>query len=156
MLRNIPNDYTRQMLLELLDTEGFNKDYNFVYIPMDFKRQAGLGYAFVNLIGHSEAERFMAHFEGFSRWKFSSNKICEAAWGTPLQGLNQHIERYRNSPLMHADVPDEFKPILLQDGERIPFPEPSRRIKPPRVKLQCSGSSPQPEVTDAFEPGYVR
>merc|ERR1740123_2226645 len=40
MLRNLPNDYTRDMLLALLDKEGFQGKYNFVYLPMDFKRMA--------------------------------------------------------------------------------------------------------------------
>merc|ERR1719240_884687 len=47
VIRNLPNSYTRKFLLDLLDTHGFQNDYRFVYVPMDFKREAGLGYAFV-------------------------------------------------------------------------------------------------------------
>jgi len=136
MLRNIPNDYSRSMLLDLLD-ERFKRKYNFVYLPIDFKRKAGLGYAFVNLVSNAEAKRFMETFQGFNDWKFSSQKICEATWGNPLQGLEQHIERYKNSPLMHEDVPDEFKPILFDEhGNQKLFDPPTKRIRPPRFKLQ--------------------
>ena len=38
-------------------------------------------------------------------------------WSHPYQGLDAHIERYRNSPVMHEDVPDEYKPM---SGPRIP------------------------------------
>merc|ERR1740120_413238 len=55
MLRNIPNDYTRDMLLELLDSEGLASLYDFVYLPSDFKRWQGLGYAFVNMVSHEDA-----------------------------------------------------------------------------------------------------
>merc|ERR1719446_1852704 len=77
MLRNIPNNYNREMVLELLDTEGFHKAYDFVYLPMDFHRMAGLGYAFVNLVDHVTAERVKAHFSGFANWKLASQKVCE-------------------------------------------------------------------------------
>ena len=39
MLRNLPNDYTREMLLALLDTQGFANSYDFVYMPIDFKKR---------------------------------------------------------------------------------------------------------------------
>ena len=44
MLRNMPNHYTRDMLLELVDSMGFEGCYDFAYLPVVFKPQAGLGY----------------------------------------------------------------------------------------------------------------
>jgi len=139
MLRNIPNNYNREMVLELLDLEGFAKRYDFVYLPMDFHRMAGLGYAFVNLVDHQTAEEVKAHFSGYSSWRLASQKICEVSWGEPLQGLEAHIERYRNSPVMHEEVPDKYKPVLYRDGQRIEFPAPTKRIRPPRVKKSGGG-----------------
>lgn len=134
MLRNIPNNYNREMVLELLEAEGFKGCYDFVYLPMDFHRMAGLGYAFVNLVSTEEANRVKQHFEDFSRWTLASQKICKVSWGEPLQGLEAHIERYRNSPVMHEDVPDKYKPVLYDKGERVAFPPPTKKIRPPRVK----------------------
>ncbi|CAE7621292.1 ML3, partial [Symbiodinium sp. CCMP2456] len=50
MLRNLPNNYTRDMLLELIDSMGFRGQYDFLYLPIDFQTHACLGYAFVNLV----------------------------------------------------------------------------------------------------------
>lgn len=43
MLRNVPNDYTRQMLLDMLDDEGFKALYDFVYLPIDARRRRASG-----------------------------------------------------------------------------------------------------------------
>jgi len=134
MLRNIPNNYSRDMLIDLLDREGFTSCYDFVYLPVDFHRLAGLGYAFVNFAKIEYAEQAKQHFQGFDRWAVTSHKVCDVKWGEPLQGLAAHLDRYRNSPVMHEDVPEQYKPVYLQNGARQPFPVPTKRIRPPRIK----------------------
>jgi hypothetical protein len=133
MLRNLPNDYSRAMLLSLLDEEGFAGKFDFVYLPIDFASGAGVGYAFINMVSHHDAERFRVHFTGFTKWAFPSRKVAEVAWSNPNQGLAVHIERYRNSTVMHPSVCDEYKPALFANGVRVPFPVPTRIIKAPQL-----------------------
>jgi len=138
MVRNIPNDYLRDNLLKVLDDEGFKGKYNFVYLPVDFKRKAGLGYAFVNMINHSEAEQFMERFSGYNKWKVGSQKVCTTEWGMPSQqGIESNIQRYRNSPLMHPDVPEQFKAALFDGETRIEFPKPTKKLKAPRKHFEA-------------------
>jgi hypothetical protein len=134
MLRNLPNNYSRRMLLELMDQLGFVGNYDFVYLPIDFKTQASLGYAFVNLTSSDDANRFCKCFSGFSDWALPSQKVCKVNWSKPYQGLTAHVERYRNSPVMHEAVPDEFKPALFSNGERSTFPPPTKKIRAPRMR----------------------
>jgi hypothetical protein len=135
MLRNMPNNYTRDMLLDLVDSMGFEGCYDFAYLPVDFKSQAGLGYAFINFVTSIEAQRCFDEFEGFSGWKVPSEKVCTVTWGSPYQGLEAHIERYQNSPVMHHSIPDEWKPVLFDEqGLRVPFPPPTKAIKTPKVR----------------------
>lgn len=134
MLRNLPNMYTRNMLCELLDSEGLASRYDFVYAPIDFIRQAGLGFAFVNMLTQDDAEHARTRLHGYNYWNCPSTKILEVSWSDPFQGLRAHIERYQNSPVMHDDVPDEYKPALFTEGVRVSFPTPVRKIRPPRVK----------------------
>lgn len=135
MLRNIPNRYTSGSLLALLDERGFQALYDFVYLPMDFQNGVNLGYAFVNLLRHLDALRFKEVFQGFQDWRFDSAKVSEVSWAHPHQGLDQHVERYRNSPVMHPSMPDEYKPMIFQNGARVTFPPPTRVIKAPKLRL---------------------
>jgi len=140
MLRNLPNDYTRDMVLELLDSSGFAGRYDFLYLPVDFHRWAGFGYAFVNMCNNADAECARVYFNGFVGWSVKSQKVCDVCWGEPLQGFDVHVDRYRNSPVMHEVVPDEFRPVIFQDGQRIAFPAPTKRIRAPRTKTRPPSS----------------
>jgi len=124
------------MLINLINTEGFTGCYDFVYVPMDFKHSKGLGFSFVNFLKTEDAERFQTHFAGFSNWGQASDKVCEVVWTTPLQGKDAFVERYRNSPVMHDSMPEEFKPVVFQDGERVPFPQPTKQIKAPKASIK--------------------
>lgn len=128
LFRNIPNDYTRDMFLELLRQQGFLAAVDFVHLPLDPRRGLCLGYAFVNVVSHDLALRFCQHFEGFSRWCVRSRKVAQLTWSKPTQGLAAYVERFRNSSLMHPESPDAARPILLVQGQRVSFPAPTRRL----------------------------
>eukprot|EP00930_Biecheleria_cincta_P002607 TRINITY_DN103611_c0_g1_i1.p1 TRINITY_DN103611_c0_g1~~TRINITY_DN103611_c0_g1_i1.p1 ORF type:complete len:401 (+),score=67.06 TRINITY_DN103611_c0_g1_i1:21-1223(+) len=147
MLRNLPNRYSQQLLLELLDIQGFQCKYDFVYLPMDFRNGVNLGYAFVNLLSHQDALRAIEIFQGFGNWDFDSAKVCEVSWAHPHQGLSEHVERYRNSPVMHPTTPEEYKPMIFQNGIRMPFPAPTKAIRAPKLKLVPPGGGPAAAVS---------
>lgn len=124
------------MLLEMIDAEGFAGRYDFLYLPMDFNRNANLGYAFVNLVDEKGTADFWTLFDGFTRWVLPTSKVCELGWSGPHQGLKAHIERYRNSPVMHSSVPDDYKPMLFSNGVRQPFPAPTKKLHRPQLHLK--------------------
>jgi hypothetical protein len=150
MLRNLPNNYSRAMMLELIDKEGFAGLYDFIYLPIDFKSRASLGYCFINLVNHEAASRFRATFDGYSDWILPSRKVCGISWSGPHQGLEAHIERYRNSPVMHEAVPDMYRPAIFQDGVRMHFPPATKKLRAPRIR-QFTGPG-----TGFFAPGMTR
>merc|ERR1719160_1664230 len=127
--RNLPNNYTRDGLLELINSYGFQGSYNFFYSPVDFSTNALVGYAFINFVSTAEAQRFFSCFKGFTAWTLNSVKVSEVAW-SQLQGLEDHLERYRNSAVMHPEVADDKRPALFQEGIRVFFPAPTKRLQP--------------------------
>eukprot|EP00445_Apocalathium_hangoei_P022377 CAMPEP_0203890740 /NCGR_PEP_ID=MMETSP0359-20131031/34129_1 /ASSEMBLY_ACC=CAM_ASM_000338 /TAXON_ID=268821 /ORGANISM="Scrippsiella Hangoei, Strain SHTV-5" /LENGTH=363 /DNA_ID=CAMNT_0050812421 /DNA_START=91 /DNA_END=1182 /DNA_ORIENTATION=+ len=134
MLRNLPKALTRDMLLLALDRMGFCGQYDLVYIPVDFSSGASLGYAFVNMTSTTFTVQLWASFDGLTPWSVESQQPCAVNWSDPHQGLQAHIERYRSSPVMHPDVPDEWKPALFMAGIRVPFPPPQKKLKAPKVR----------------------
>jgi len=137
----MPNNYTREMFLKMVDSMGFAGTYDFAYLPVDFQNQAGLGYAFINFVSVAHAQLCFETFEGFSNWIVPSEKVCTVTWSSPTQGLEEHLDRYRNSPVMHHSLPDEWKPVLLQQGIRVTFPLPTKPIKTPKVRQHPSAKS---------------
>lgn len=134
MLKGVPETCTRSTMLQLLDIAGFFGRFNFLYLPMDFKRNKNLGYALINLVSPKEALRLGAYFEGFTCWNMLGGQPCSATWCSPQQGLQAHIDRYRNSPVMHDSVPEEWRPLLLKCGVAVTFPAPTIKIKAPKLK----------------------
>ncbi|OLQ11901.1 Ankyrin-2 [Symbiodinium microadriaticum] len=59
MLRNIPNKYTREMLVDRFNEE-FRGRYDFLYVPIDFKNKCNVGYCFVNFRSQADAAEFVA------------------------------------------------------------------------------------------------
>ncbi|KAK9942720.1 hypothetical protein M0R45_008370 [Rubus argutus] len=106
MIRNIPNKYTRDMLMTFLDNHCANGNrksdggeesesaFDFLYLPIDFWTGMNKGYAFVNFTNPQAVWRFYlaAHSQ---KWdSFQSNKIREIAYAR-IQGkkdLVQHFE----------------------------------------------------------------
>lgn len=132
MLRNLPSAFTQLRLLDVLDATGFHKKFDFVYLPVDFQSGAGLGYAFVNMRSAVDAQRAMLSLSGFSSWGDAAcRKVLEVCWSDPHQGLEMLVDRYRNSRVMHRSVPEQYKPLLLDNGNKIPFPTPTKRVRSP-------------------------
>jgi len=134
MLRTLPAALTRNVLIQVLSKMGFTGCFDLVYIPVNFSTGENLGYAFVNLVSPANVPALWRALDGFSGWGVPSDMACTVCWSEPNQGLLSHIERYRNSPVMHPAVPDEWKPALFMNGIRSEFPAPTKKIKAPKMR----------------------
>jgi len=94
MIKNIPNKYTQTMLLETFDREQANL-YNFFYLPIDFKNQCNMGYAFLNFIHPIYIVEFFRRYDS-KKWEcFNSDKICKIAYGR-MQGKKDLENNFSN------------------------------------------------------------
>merc|ERR1719408_1076630 len=124
MLKNIPNKYKPDVLLE--EFSEWRQFIDFFYMPIDFKNGCNLGYAFVNFHDVDAAERFRAKFHQHMLPQFQqSGKVLQVNEAR-VQGKESYVERFRNSSVMAKGVlKEEYKPMLFdKHGNALKFPEP--------------------------------
>lgn len=109
MIKNIPNKYTQQMLIDHLD-ESHSARYDFIYLRMDFKNKCNVGYAFINFLEPNDICSYAKRMVG-RRWsRFNSEKRCELAYAR-IQGKEALVEKFRNSRVMQE--PPSYRPRVF-------------------------------------------
>ena len=115
MIRNIPNKYTQQKLLETLDSEGQQGRYDFLYLPIDQKNNCNVGYAFINFVSPLYIVDLHKRRQG-QRWRyFNSNKVCDLRYGR-IQGrrqLERNFSTMQNSNEAHGGT-GKVRPFIAE------------------------------------------
>lgn len=108
-IKNIPNKYTKDMLLKLIDEE-FAGQYSFFYLPIDFEQKCNMGFAFIKLVDVNQVKKFYNRFQGKKWPRFNSEKICELRYAR-LQDGDELRSHFKNSNLMkHSET--GYKPYM--------------------------------------------
>jgi hypothetical protein len=143
MVRNLPKELEQDAFVHELVGRGYAGLFNFVYMPMNFRAGGNFGYAFVIFVNNTIAVQFMMSLEAFEH-----DEGWRSIWST-CQGLDEHIERYRNSPLMHDKVPKGCKPAMYDEsGARVLFPLPTKPIPKPRIHFAPNQFKDTPEASN--------
>mmetsp|Transcript_112873 Transcript_112873/g.315342 ORF Transcript_112873/g.315342 Transcript_112873/m.315342 type:complete len:623 (+) Transcript_112873:307-2175(+) len=136
MMRNLPGFVSRSHLVAAITKQGFSGEFDFVYLPIDFKTGANQGFAFVNLTTPEAAQRFHRAFYRFDSWCPRPGRRCNVSWArADQQGLASNVRRFRNSSVLHPSVPVHHRPLLLKAGREVEFPKPTKKVLAPRESL---------------------
>ncbi|MBA0718076.1 hypothetical protein Golax_005842 [Gossypium laxum] len=163
MIKNIPNKYSQQLLLNMLDNHCIHcneqivdagddqplSSYDFVYLPIDFNNKCNVGYGFVNMTSPQATWRFYKAFH-HQHWEvFNSRKICEVTYAR-VQGLQALKEHFRNSKF--PCEMDHYLPVVFEpprDGKQLTEPLPLPVVG---EKQSIGGPSPKPnEKQDDYD-----
>eukprot|EP00397_Hematodinium_sp_SG-2012_P018703 GEMP01019171.1.p1 GENE.GEMP01019171.1~~GEMP01019171.1.p1 ORF type:complete len:407 (+),score=65.49 GEMP01019171.1:1144-2364(+) len=123
MLRNIPNRYTREMLLAEFHMNEVLESIDFFYLPIDLRFRRNVGYCFLNLVSCDAVHEFASIFDNAKLTQVPNSKSCLIS-RAKIQGKDANIEQYRNSAVI--TMHEKFHPILFENGQRISFPPPTK------------------------------
>ncbi|KAE8716158.1 Terminal EAR1-like 1, putative isoform 2 [Hibiscus syriacus] len=158
MIKNIPNKYSQNLLLNMLDNHCIHcneqivnagddqplSSYDFVYLPIDFNNKCNVGYGFVNMTSPQATWRIYKAFH-HQHWEvFNSRKICEVTYAR-VQGLQTLKEHFRYSKFP-CDM-DHYLPVVFsppRDGKLLTEPVPVVGEKQ-QPRLINDGPSPAPD-----------
>lgn len=108
MVRNIPNKYTQETLLNEIN-QHFSCKFDFFYLPIDFKNKGNVGYCFINFIEPETIIDFYNHYNN-KKWQLmKSGKICKINYAR-LQGKEELIDRFKNSQLLEKSI--SYRPLI--------------------------------------------
>jgi len=120
MIRNIPNRYRQNELVQEINMNDFEGTYDFVYLPMDKSTTSNVGYAFVNFIEEKYAFRAMEVFTNyrFSKYQNISRKIASVSVAH-IQGFEANMKHYKQSAVNDGKVTDNRPLIIPQISDRV-------------------------------------
>jgi len=113
MIRNIPNCYTQRELIQELEGLGFAGSFDFLYMPVDKGTLSNVGYAFVNFVDGSWADKCMRKFSHyrFKRHRMTSGKIASVSVAH-LQGLEQNLRHYERAAVSNCKF-KQRRPVVM-------------------------------------------
>jgi len=151
MVRNIPNMYTRSMLIEELDSLGFEGDYDFIYLPIDKSTQWNVGYAFVNFKTSEAAKRCVTDVTDytFNRFEHGSRKVAQISVAH-IQGLERNLEYYSKTAVQCARV-NAHRPHFVSD-RRQEAPEANGRSQRKQRRHGLNGGSRHKSSSAGYPP----
>jgi len=98
MIRNIPNRYNQKEFVREFESLGFGGTFDFLYLPMDRKSHASVGYCFVNFVDGHWAARCAEVFENYTfKMQKKGKERTTSVSVAHLQGLEANILHYKNS-----------------------------------------------------------
>jgi len=120
MLQRLPLSIDVDTLIAVIDKKGFKCTYDYVYLPMDFRKERSVGYAFVNFRSATDARACKQMFDGFADWPVRHPKACATNYAL-VQGYSTNVDRLKKSTLNSEGVKEEFKPRFFDEqGNIIP------------------------------------
>mmetsp|Transcript_12811 Transcript_12811/g.22084 ORF Transcript_12811/g.22084 Transcript_12811/m.22084 type:complete len:258 (+) Transcript_12811:3-776(+) len=126
MIRNLPNKYSSQMLVEELNSLGLNNLFDFVYVPMDQLTRWNVGYGFVNFINAKAAKDCTQVLTGYKFHRCNPRQQRDIqVVPAHMQGLWKNLEHYRRTAVQFNRDSRRRPMIILEalghltDAERV-------------------------------------
>ncbi|CAE7656084.1 ML3 [Symbiodinium pilosum] len=120
MLRNVPNAYDRETLMEELASLGFEGSFDFLYLPIDTSTKNNVGYAFVNFCTEDACMRCMEKLRGYYfRGQPYNRRRAAIVSVAHLQGLEANLQHYSRTQVFNARLPCQRPWVAREAAEAL-------------------------------------
>ena len=109
MLRNIPTKFNQVSILESFSSRFDTSCVDFFYMPVDFKSQKSLGFAFINFSTYDDLESFVKCFQDLRLCSKSSKTLSLTL--AKIQGKEKNYNLFKSSSVMTI-APPHFRPMM--------------------------------------------
>lgn len=114
MIKNIPNKFTVNRLLDLLNEHHYGT-FDFLYLRMDFQNNCNVGYAFVNFTSSIHVLTFYRKIHGMGWKNYTSTKIAALTYAS-IQGIAALKSKFRKSTVLSEQ--ESYRPkIFYTEGK---------------------------------------
>ncbi|KAG6509855.1 hypothetical protein ZIOFF_027862 [Zingiber officinale] len=120
MVKNLPNRFTKKKLVRLLDDHCWEEnhqleeksgvvlsEFDFLYLPVDFKTGFNMGYAFVNFTTAIAARRLYDALHNFPWKAHGSRKVCEVTYARIQYEAGPHASTPSSPPRKPSSLCDD-------------------------------------------------
>lgn len=97
------------MFIAEIRRHGFDRTFDFIYMPMDLRTRCNMGYCFVNFVDEFFAREFYRVFEGMGLASFNSYKVLSIHPAT-TRGLYANMSSFQNRS---KEIPPEYQPLIF-------------------------------------------
>lgn len=138
LVQNIPKQCTRALLTEQLDVNGYEGEYDLVYMPICPSTSCHMGYAFVNFCNVVSSFRFAFRFHGVPAEELFpgsgtdvvlgvyhaalQSRLADSNFGDPRCEDSQPFAADRPSSRVHAQFPGVQQPQYAFSAESLQLP----------------------------------
>jgi hypothetical protein len=143
ILENVPTDWNKGDMLNWLDSTGFDRTFDFFYIPRCFKTRATKGCAFINFYSPEYAKQFKMEMTGA--------KVDDRS--TPLrvsracnQGLEANMSTWLTTRTRRVRDPEVLPYVRPLQELGLKHPIEAGRLQP------RSGKTPKPNSAKSLQP----
>jgi len=117
MIRNLPNRYSQDELIDELESLGFLGTFDFFYAPVDVGSLFNVGYAFVNFVDAAWAARCRSMLDGYTFERHLKSPTAKRRAATVsvahLQGFEANMNHYEKAAVSKKARAKRSGPVVM-------------------------------------------
>eukprot|EP00929_Paragymnodinium_shiwhaense_P095453 TRINITY_DN5658_c0_g1_i4.p1 TRINITY_DN5658_c0_g1~~TRINITY_DN5658_c0_g1_i4.p1 ORF type:complete len:877 (+),score=110.10 TRINITY_DN5658_c0_g1_i4:120-2750(+) len=159
MIQGVPSQYTQRKLMLEVNYRGFMGCYDFMYLPMQPRKNSNRGFAFVNFTTPESAEEFFQALNGKKLHYLNTTSVIGIS-PAKVQGFEENVVRFAEPQSSSSSRKRHPKPLIFRSMPSMPN---AMNVKKPPLTNSSVGvphkvlqQNWQPDVVEPPPPSQKR